>query len=66
MEDFQREQIVGTRLAGASVNKTATLSGTSRATVFKVMAAYTNYRKTSSAKRKNGRQPKLSEGIALY
>jgi len=64
MEDspeFQRGQIVGARLAGASVIKTATLLGVSRAVVSKVLTTYTNYGKTSSAKRKRGRKPKLSE-----
>jgi hypothetical protein len=36
--DFEREQIVGARLARASVTKTATLLGASRATVSKVIS----------------------------
>jgi len=55
--EFQRGQIVGARLAGASVIKTATLL----AAVSKVMTTYTNHGNTSSAKRKCGRKPKLSE-----
>jgi predicted transcriptional regulator len=39
----------------------ATLLGVSRAAVSKVMMAYTNHRKTSSAERNNGQQPKLRE-----
>jgi len=38
--DFQRGQIVGVCLAGASVTKTATLLGVSRAAVYKVMTTY--------------------------
>jgi hypothetical protein len=49
LSDFEREQIIDALLAGASVMKTAKLL--SRATVFKVMSAYTNYGKTTSAKR---------------
>jgi predicted transcriptional regulator len=59
--EFQREQIVGARLAGASVIKTAILLGVSRAAVSKVMMTYTNHGNTSSAKRKRGRKPKLSK-----
>jgi hypothetical protein len=40
---FEREQIVGVHLAGASVTKNATLVGVSRATVPKVMSAYMNH-----------------------
>jgi Mn-dependent DtxR family transcriptional regulator len=50
--DFQRGQIVGARLAGASVAKTATLLGVLRATVSKVMSAYTNHGKATAAKRR--------------
>ena len=58
--DFQRGQIVGARLAGASVTKTAALLGVSRAAVSKVMMTYTNHGRTS-AKRNSGRKPNLSE-----
>jgi predicted transcriptional regulator len=53
LSDFQRGQINGTRLAEASVTKTATLLGVSRAAVPKVM--------TSSAKRNSGRKQTRSE-----
>jgi len=41
--DFQRQVIVGVHLAGASVTKTATLLGVSRAAVSKVMTAWEDF-----------------------
>jgi hypothetical protein len=46
LSDFERGQIVGVRLAGASMTKTSIL-GVSKATVSKAMSAYTNRGKTS-------------------
>jgi len=60
LSDFQKGQIVGARLAGESVTKTATLRCVSRAAVPKVMTAYTNRGKTSSSKTNGGRKSKLS------
>jgi NADH:ubiquinone oxidoreductase subunit E len=51
LSHFQRGQIAGSHLAAASVSKMATLLGVFRTAVYKVMIAYTNHRKTSSAKR---------------
>jgi len=59
--DFQRGQIFGAHLAGASVTKTATLLRVSRAAVSKVMMTHTHHGKISSAKRNNGRKQKLIE-----
>ena len=50
---FQRGQIVGARLA-ASVTKPATSLAVSRAAVPKVVTAYTDHCKTSSAERNGG------------
>jgi transposase len=61
LSDFEREQIVGARLAVASVTKTTTVSGVSRATVYKVMSAYTNHGKTTSAEWNSGRKSTLTE-----
>jgi len=41
--DFQRGQIVGVHLAGASVTKMATLLGVSRAAVPKVITTYKSW-----------------------
>jgi hypothetical protein len=60
LSDFERGQIVGVRLAGASVIKTVILLGVSKATISKVMLAYTNHRKTS-AKRKSVRKSTMTE-----
>jgi transposase-like protein len=61
LSDFRRGQIVGAHLAGSSVTKTAATLGVPSAVVSKVMTAYTNYGKTSSAKRNSGRNPTQSE-----
>jgi hypothetical protein len=61
LSDFERRKIVGARLAGASVIKTATLLGVLRSTVSKVMLAYTNHEKTTSAKRNGGQKSALTE-----
>ena len=56
-----KRQTVGERLAAASLTKTATLLGISRAAVSEVMTANTYLGKTSSAKSNSGRKPKLSD-----
>jgi len=61
LSEFQRGQIVGARLVGASVIKTATLLGASRTAVSKVTMEYTTHGKTLSAKRNSGNKPKPSE-----
>jgi transposase len=60
LSNFERGQIIGARLSGASVNKTVTLLGVSRATVSKVMSAYTNHRMTTPAKKNSGRKTTLT------
>jgi predicted transcriptional regulator len=52
--EFKRRQTVGACLSGESVIKMATLLGVFRAAVSKVMTAYINHGKTSSAKRNIG------------
>jgi hypothetical protein len=54
LSNFERGQVIGEHLAGASVSKTDTLLGVWRVTVSKVMSAYTNHGKTTSAKRDSG------------
>jgi transposase len=61
LSDFERGEIIGARLAGASVMKTAKLLRVSRETVCRVMSAYTNYGKTTSAKGNGGRKSTLTE-----
>jgi transposase len=61
LSDFERGEKVGARLAGASVPKSATLVGVSRATISKAMSAYTNHEKTTLAKRNDGRKSTLTE-----
>jgi hypothetical protein len=61
LSDFERGQIVGARLAAASVIKIATWLSVTRATVSKTMSASTNHGKTKSAKRNSGRKSTLTE-----
>jgi hypothetical protein len=61
LSDFERGKIVGARLAVVSVIKTAILLGVLRATISKVMSAYTNRGKTTSAKRNSGQNSTLTE-----
>jgi transposase len=61
LPNFERGQIIDAHLADASVTETATLLGVSRATVFKIMSAYANHGKTTSAKRNSGRKLTLTE-----
>jgi transposase len=59
--DFEGGQIIGEHLAGATVTKTAIILGVSRATVCKVMSAYMNHGKTTSAKRNSGQKSTLTQ-----
>jgi DNA-binding protein Fis len=61
LSDFEKGQIVGARLAGASATKTITLLGVSRVTLPKVMSAYTNHGKTTFMKGNNKRKSTLTE-----
>jgi hypothetical protein len=60
LSNYERVEIIGAPLAGASVIKPAILLGVLRATVSKVISTYTNHRKTTSAKN-IGRKPTLTE-----
>jgi hypothetical protein len=53
LSSFERRQIAGGRLAGASVEKNSTLLGVSTATV---TSTYTTQWKTTSTKRNSGRK----------
>jgi transposase len=60
LSDSERGQIIGAHFAGAS-DKTASLLGVLRATVYKVVLPYTNHGKTTSAKRNSGKESTLTE-----
>ncbi|GFX58823.1 hypothetical protein TNCV_805271 [Trichonephila clavipes] len=61
LSDFERCQIVGTRLARASVTETSQFLEISSGTMIKFMTAYTHCSKTSSANENNGLKEKFSE-----
>ncbi|GFT48356.1 uncharacterized protein TNCV_4709011 [Trichonephila clavipes] len=61
LSDFQRGQIVRTRLAGESVTETSQFLEVSRGNMSKVMTAYTQCNNTSLAKQNSERKEKLSE-----
>jgi transposase len=61
LSDSERGQTVGASLVGASVTKTVTLWGVSRATVYNAMSAHTNHGNTTSVKRNSGRKSTLAE-----
>lgn len=61
LTDFERGQIVGARMVGASVSKVAEVFSVSRGTVSKIYSAYLKCGKTSSAKSQHGRKCVLSD-----
>ena len=63
LSDIKRGQIVGSRMAGAGVTKTAELFGIARNSVLKVMTAFEKEGKTSSLKQNSGKNRKFLIGI---
>jgi hypothetical protein len=61
LSDFEKEQKMYVRFLWRICDKNCTLFGVSRATVPKVMSAYTNHGKTASAMRNGGRKSTLIE-----
>ncbi|XP_067141717.1 uncharacterized protein [Centruroides vittatus] len=61
LSEFERGQIVGARMVGASITKVAKMFGVSRGTVSKIYTAYRTSGKTSSAKSQRGRKCVLSD-----
>ena len=59
--DFERGQIVGARMVGASISKVAEVFSVSRGIVSKIYSAYLKCGKTLSAKSQRGRKCVLSD-----
>lgn len=66
LSNFERERIVGERLAGASVTRTATLLSVSRATVSIVMSAYTNHGIQHQQRRTVGENQNWQKEIVVH
>ena len=60
LSDFKRGQIVGARMAGSRVTKTAELFSISSSTVSKMMTAFEKGEKTPALKQNSERKRKLS------
>ena len=59
LSDLKKGQIVGARMAGGSVTKTAELCGVARSTVSKVIKSFEKEGKTTPLKQNSGRKQKL-------
>jgi hypothetical protein len=66
LSDFERGQVIGVCLARASLIKTATLLGVSRAAVPKVMLAYNYHGKSKSVKMNSEGKSTLTKQIVIY
>ena len=60
LTDFEKGQIVGARMTGASITKVAEVFGFSRATISRTMTQFEKQGKTSNNRTKCGRPSKLS------
>ena len=54
LSDFEKGQIVGARMAGASITKTVELLGFSRATISRTMSEFEKPGKTSNNRSSSG------------
>ncbi|XP_071037948.1 uncharacterized protein [Parasteatoda tepidariorum] len=61
LSGFKRGMIIGARLTGASVSRTANLVGVSMTTESRSLSAYTKFCKVSSVRHNSGKKSKLSD-----